>query len=653
MAEKLIIVESPTKVHTIKKFLGSGYNVVASQGHIRDLPKSKLGVDIDNDFEPQYITIRGKGEVIAELKKAIKKADKIYLATDPDREGEAISWHLTQGFDMGGKEVSRITFNEITKDAVKAALKKPHAIDENLVNAQQARRVLDRVVGYELSPILWKKVKGKLSAGRVQSAVLSMVAAREKEINAFVPEEYWSICAVLDPAGKKSVTADFFGRNGRRMTVASEEEAKKIEDAVTGKVFTVSELQKSTRAKMPPLPFTTSTLQQEASIKLNFSTSKTMRTAQALYEGVKVTGRGTVGLITYLRTDSTRIADEADAACRAYISEKYGAGHVGKGAVKNTNGAQDAHEAIRPADVTLSPELLKNDLSRDELRLYTLIWKRFVSSRMKPAVFDTAAARFDCADYQFTSATSKLAFPGYMLVYGNDEDKVSGDQGILDLTENETLNCSGLTKEQHFTKPPAHYTEATLVRAMEEAGLGRPSTYAPTITNILGRHYIAKEGRNLFLTELGDAVNTMLEGSFPDIVDLGFTAEMEKKLDDVAEGREDWHQMMKDFYPNFEQEVRKAEKELEHVRVADEISDVPCDKCGRMMVIKYGPHGKFLACPGFPECRNTKPFIERAGIACPKCGKDLVVRRTKTGRRFYACEDAECGYMSWTKPREA
>ena len=652
MAEKLIIVESPTKVHTIKKFLGSGYDVIASQGHIRDLPKSKLGVDIEHDFEPQYITIRGKGDVIADLKKAIKKADKIYLATDPDREGEAISWHLTQGFDMSGKEVRRITFNEITKDAVKAALKKPHAIDRHLVDAQQARRVLDRVVGYELSPILWKKVKGKLSAGRVQSAVLSMVAAREKEINAFIPEEYWSLTAKLSDKDGRTVSAEFFGKKDRRVTVSDSAQADEIENAVLNRPFTLTKLQKSTRAKLPPLPFTTSTLQQEASIKLNFSTSKTMRTAQVLYEGVKVAGRGTVGLITYLRTDSTRIAEEADRSCKAFIASQYGEGHVGSGTMKNMNSAQDAHEVIRPADVTLTPDMLKGDLSRDELRLYSLIWKRFVSSRMKPAVFDTASAQFDCDVFRFNSVTSKLAFPGYMLVYGNDEEKVSGDQGILGLQEGENLTCRMLDKEQHFTKPPAHYTEATLVHAMEEAGLGRPSTYAPTITNILGRHYIAKEGRNLFLTELGDAVNTMLENSFPDIVDVGFTASMEQKLDEVAEGKEDWHRLMKDFYPNFSKEVEKAEKELQHVRVADEISDVVCDKCGRMMVIKYGPHGKFLACPGFPECRNTKPFVEKAGIPCPNCGKDLVIRRTKQGRRFYACENAECGFMSWTKPKE-
>ncbi len=652
MPNKLIIVESPTKVHTIQKFLGSGYEVIASQGHIRDLPKSKIGVDIEHDFEPQYITIRGKGDLMAELKKAIKKADIIYLATDPDREGEAISWHLCQALKMDGKTVYRITFNEITKEAVKTALKNPKELDMNLVNAQQARRVLDRVVGYEISPLLWKKVRGKLSAGRVQSAVLSLVADRENEINAFIPEEYWSLQASLSKNGSPVLTADFYGKVGKKITLSNEAETLEVENAVKNGAFTVAEVKQSERTKMPPLPFTTSTLQQEASNRLNLSTSKTMRLAQSLYEGVKVTGHGTVGLITYLRTDSTRVAEEADKACKAFISSAYGAELVGSGTVKNSGSAQDAHEAIRPANVNITPEDVKNDLQRDEYRLYQLIWKRFVSSRMKPAVFDTAAARFECGGCQFTASCSKLAFQGYMQVYGNEEEKNSGETGILKLSEGDTLKLDRCAKEQHFTKPSPHYTEATLVRAMEELGLGRPSTYAPTITNILGRHYIAKEGRNLFMTELGEAVNALLSKSFPDIVDTGFTAGMEKALDEVAEGQKNWHEVMRDFYPAFHEEVKKGEKELERVKVADEVSNEPCELCGRMMVIKYGPHGRFLACPGFPECRNTKPLLEKAGVACPKCGKELVIRRTRKGRKFYACSASpECDFMSWAKPK--
>ena len=653
MAGKLIIVESPTKVHTIKKFLGSGYDVIASQGHIRDLPKSQLGVDIENDFEPKYITIRGKGEILSEMRKAVKKADKIYLATDPDREGEAISWHIANTLDLSGKEVHRITFNEITKDAVKAAIKSPSDIDENLVAAQQARRIMDRVVGYEVSPILWKKVKGKLSAGRVQSAVLRLIADKEAEINAFVPKEYWSLRAHLLLNGKSVIGADFYGKAGKKVTLNSGEKVSEVEKAVVKESFTVTELKESTRVRNVPYPFTTSTLQQEASSRLNFSTQKTMRIAQSLYEGVKVTGRGTIGLITYLRTDSTRIADEADKACKAYVAEKFGAGHVGKGAVKNSRSSQDAHEAIRPVDVRLTPESVKGDLQRDQYRLYQLIWKRFVASRMKPAVFDTVSAVLNAGEYTFTAACSKLGFPGYMLVYDESEEKKSGEQGLLKLHEGDVLTLEKTEKEQHFTQPPAHYTESSLVRAMEELGLGRPSTYAPTITNILGKHYITKEGRNIFMTELGEVVNGIMLKSFPDIADTGFTADMETKLDLVAEGEEDWHEIMRSFYPGFSEELKKAEQELEHVKVEDEKTDVLCDKCGRNMVIKYGPHGKFLACPGFPECRNTKPFLEKAGMACPKCGKDVVIRRTRTGRRFYGCEGSpECDFMSWTKPKK-
>lgn len=652
MSNKLIIVESPTKVHTIKKFLGNGYTVIASQGHVRDLPKSELGVNVDNDFEPRYITIRGKGEIMKELKKQVKKADKVYLATDPDREGEAISWHLMSALKLSDKEVHRITFNEITKDAVKNALKNPTKVDENLVDAQQARRILDRVVGYELSPILWKKVKGKLSAGRVQSAVLRMIADRENEINEFEKEEYWSLTGSFARSGKAALIADFYGENGNKMTLTSKTEVEKIEKALQKETFRVTEIKKGTRTKNPPLPFTTSSLQQDAANRLNFSPQRTMRLAQELYEGVKVTGKGTIGLITYLRTDSTRIAKEADVACKSFIKTNYGDNFVGNGTVRNKDNAQDAHEAIRPTDVTLTPEMLKNDLSRDLLRLYQLIWKRFVGSRMTPAVYDTTQVHLQGGKYAFTQSASKLSFTGCLSVYNEPEEK-EGKKILLDLKENDVLTLTDTEAEQHFTQPPAHYTEATLVRAMEEKGLGRPSTYAPTIANITSRHYITKERKNLYITELGEVVNNIMMNSFPEIVDLDFTANMENRLDAVSEGDENWKQLLRDFYPPFKKELLKAEEELEHVTVEDEKTDIICEKCGRTMVIKYGPHGKFLACPGFPECRNTQTFLEKIGIACPKCGKDLVVRRTKKGRRFYGCEAApECDFMSWTKPKK-
>ena len=654
MADKLIIVESPTKVHTIKKFLGSGYDIIASQGHIRDLPKSQLGVDVEHDFTPKYITIRGKSDILTAMKKEVKKAGKIYLATDPDREGEAISWHIMHAFDMTGKTVSRITFNEITKNAVKEALKSPSEINENLVDAQQARRVLDRVVGYQISPILWKKVKSKLSAGRVQSAVLRMICDREDEISAFIPKEYWTLKADLAKEGQeKHFLVDYYGRSGKKEVPGSAEEIEELKRAVVGQEFTLNELTVQNRMKYPFHPFTTSTLQQEASSKLNFSTQKTMRLAQQLYEGVQVKGHGTIGLITYLRTDSVRIAKEADAACKRFIAENYGDALVGSGAYKKGgSNIQDAHEAIRPTDVFMTPDMLKQDLPRDLLRLYQLIFRRFVASRMKPAVYENANAHFSCGELSFTSSASRLVSPGFLTVYDTDEARSSGDAGILKLSEGDRLLCEGTEEEQHFTQPPPHYTEATLVRAMEENGLGRPSTYAPTITNILGKHYITKEGRNIFVTELGDVVNNIMKTSFPDIVDIGFTAQMEQKLDEIAAGKKDWHEVLREFYPSFSEELERAEKEVEHVKVEDEKTDEICELCGRNMVIKYGQHGKFLACPGFPECRNTRPFMEKAGVKCPKCGAELVIRRTRKGRRYFACEKApECDYMSWQKPK--
>ena len=648
MANKLIIVESPAKVQTIQKFLGSSYEVAASQGHIRDLPKSTLGIDKENGFEPKYITIRGKGNVMNDLKKRIKKADKIYLATDPDREGEAISWHLQEALNMDGKEVLRISFNEITKDAVKNALKSPKQIDMNLVNAQQGRRVLDRVVGYELSPILWKKVRGKLSAGRVQSAVLRLVGDREEEIKSFRPKEFWTVSAVFP-----GFTAEYYGTDGKKRELTSESEVNSLRKDVEKSVFTVVSKKTVKRQKASPLPFTTSTLQQEASNDLNFSTQKTMRLAQELYEGVKIPGRGTVGLITYLRTDSTRVSKEADEACRKYVEETYGKQFVSEGVVKNSDNAQDAHEAIRPTDITLVPDEVKTALSRDLFRLYQLIWKRFTASRMQPAVYDQTSVSLKANDHVFTASSSELRFPGYLLVLSKKEDKESTVPGLGSIAEGDALTPSEIACQQHFTQPPLHFTEATLVRAMEELGLGRPSTYAPTITNILGKHYITKEGKNLFITELGEVVNTMMKSSFPDIVDLKFTAEMEKRLDEVAEGKLDYHVMMERFYPHFREELEKAEASIVRVKVEDEKSGEICDLCGREMVIKYGPHGRFLACPGFPECRNTKPFLEKTGIACPKCGKEILVKRTRKGRRYFGCSDApNCDFMSWTKPKE-
>ncbi|MBR6405921.1 MAG: type I DNA topoisomerase [Lachnospiraceae bacterium] len=655
MANKLIIVESPAKVHTIKKFLGSGYDVIASAGHIRDLPKSRLGVDKAHDFEPEYITIRGKGEIMADLKKAVKKADKIYLATDPDREGEAISWHLMEGLKLreSGKDIYRITFNEITKNAVKDALKHPSSLNENLVNAQQARRVMDRVVGYELSPILWKKVKGKLSAGRVQSAVLRMIADRENEIAAFVPQEYWTLsCTVRAGSGTK-IETEYYGEGGKKTVLSSEQETDAVVNSLQGQEFTFAEKKNSTRHKAAPFPFTTSTLQQDAANRLNFSTSKTMRLAQQLYEGVKLPGHGTIGLITYLRTDSTRVAAEADAMCKAWVRENYGAQYVGPGAVRNSDRAQDAHEAIRPTDMSITPESIKSDLQRDLYRLYSLIYRRFAASRMKSAVYESVSGRFECAGHSFTAVSTHLAFPGFLLAYDSDEEKPKKDKGLESLQEGEVLSLLESKKQQHFTQPPAHFTEATLVREMEDLGLGRPSTYAPTIATILARHYITKEGRNLFVTELGEVVNSLMLKSFPDIVDLGFTASMEKQLDEVEEGKEDWHELMREFYPGFSEELSHAEQELEKVKVEDEVTDIICENCGRNMVIKYGRNGKFLACPGFPECRNTRPLLERTDLVCPKCGKALVVRRTRKGRRYYGCEDApNCDYMSWTRPKK-
>lgn len=655
MARYLVIVESPTKVKTIKKFLGSNYVVTASNGHVRDLPKSQLGVDPENDFEPKYITIRGKGEILANLRKEVKKADKVYLATDPDREGEAISWHLCKALKLDEKKTYRISFNEITKKAVKESLKHAREIDMDLVDAQQARRVLDRVVGYKISPLLWAKVKRGLSAGRVQSVALRIIADREEEINAFIPEEYWTLDANLKvDSEKKLLSAKFYGTEKKKITISSKEQLDQIVKELEGASYRVADVKKGERIKKAPLPFTTSTLQQEASKALNFATSKTMRIAQQLYEGIDIKGNGTVGLITYLRTDSTRISEEADENVRNYIEEQYGKQYVAVGEAKTGTDKkiQDAHEAIRPTDPARTPAAMKESLTRDQFRLYQLIWKRFLASRMKPARYETTSVKIAAGDYRFTVSASKVAFDGFRMIYTEaGEEKEESNVLAKSLDKDSVLQYESFDSKQHFTQPPAHYTEAALVKTLEELGIGRPSTYAPTISTIIARRYVAKENKNLYLTEIGEVVNNIMKQSFPSIVDVNFTANMESLLDGVEEGKVNWKTIIENFYPDIEEAVEKAQKELAEVKIEDEVTDVVCEQCGRNMVIKYGPHGRFLACPGFPECRNTKPYLEKVGVACPICGKDVVLRKTKKGRKYYGCEDnPECEFMSWQRP---
>ena len=657
MARYLVIVESPTKVKTIKKFLGSNYVVTASNGHVRDLPKSQLGVDPENDFEPKYITIRGKGEILANLRKEVKKADKVYLATVPDREGEAISWHLCKALKLDEKKTYRISFNEITKKAVKESLKHAREINMDLVDAQQARRVLDRVVGYKISPLLWAKVKRGLSAGRVQSVALRIIADREEEINAFIPEEYWTLDANLKvDSEKKLLSAKFYGTEKKKITISSKEQLDQIVKELEGASYRVADVKKGERIKKAPLPFTTSTLQQEASKALNFATSKTMRIAQQLYEGIDIKGNGTVGLITYLRTDSTRISEEADENVRNYIEEQYGKQYVAVGEAKTGTDKkiQDAHEAIRPTDPARTPAAMKESLTRDQFRLYQLIWKRFLASRMKPARYETTSVKIAAGDYRFTVSASKVAFDGFRMIYTEaGEEKEESNVLAKSLDKDSVLQYESFDSKQHFTQPPAHYTEAALVKTLEELGIGRPSTYAPTISTIIARRYVAKENKNLYLTEIGEVVNNIMKQSFPSIVDVNFTANMESLLDGVEEGKVNWKTIIENFYPDIEEAVEKAQKELAEVKIEDEVTDVVCEQCGRNMVIKYGPHGRFLACPGFPECRNTKPYLEKVGVACPICGKDVVLRKTKKGRKYYGCEDnPECEFMSWQKPSD-
>ncbi|MCR4892464.1 MAG: type I DNA topoisomerase [Lachnospiraceae bacterium] len=659
MAKNLVIVESPTKVKTIKKFLGSNYQVVASMGHVRDLPKSQMGIDIDHNFEPKYITIRGKGELLQSLRKEVKKADKIYLATDPDREGEAISWHLRKALKLEpgetDKKVERITFNEITKNAVKTSLKNPRDIDMNLVNAQQARRILDRMVGYGISPLLWAKVKRGLSAGRVQSVALRIICKREQEIEAFIPEEYWTIDADFAVKGeKKSLTAKFYGTRDKKLEIKTREEADKIRDYCQSADFAVQDVKKGERVRKSLPPFTTSTLQQEASSRLNFSTSKTMRVAQQLYEGVDIKGAGTIGLITYLRTDSTRVSEEAEVSVRQYISDNYGDQYLSEKAAakKEEKKIQDAHEAIRPTDLDMSPERIKDSLNRDQFRLYQLIWRRFVSSRMSPARYLTVSVKISAGDrYIFTVAASKLSFDGFMAVYPIEEEKSENNVLLKELTQDSQISLKEIEGKQHFTQPPARYTEASLVRTLEELGIGRPSTYAPTISTLLNRRYVTKEQKNLYVTEIGRVVDHILQDAFPSIVDINFTANFERLLDGVESGDVRWKTIIENFYPDLETAVQKAEKEIEKVRLQDEETDEICENCGRHMVIKYGPHGKFLACPGFPECKNAKPYFEKIGVECPKCGKDIVMRMTRKGRRYYGCIGyPDCDFTSWARP---
>ncbi|MBQ4219318.1 DNA topoisomerase-1 [Butyrivibrio hungatei] len=652
----LLIVESPTKVKAIKKFLGSGYEVAASNGHVRDLPRSQMGVDINNDFEPKYITIRGKGDVLASLRKQVKKAKCVYLATDPDREGEAISWHLISALKLNESDVKiqRVTFNEITKNAVKEAMKHPRDIDMNLVDAQQARRVLDRMVGYSISPLLWSKIKRGLSAGRVQSVALRIIADREEEIDSFIPKEYWTLDVNLKIKGeKKPIVAHYYGTTDEKKEIESKADLDAICASLKGKKFKVTDIKKGERTKKAPLPFTTSTLQQEASKSLNFSTQKTMRVAQQLYEGIDLGKEGTVGLITYLRTDSTRVSDEAVATANKYISENFGDEYLASntGTKKQDVKIQDAHEAIRPSYIDKHPVTVKEYLSKDQFRLYQLIWRRFMASRMAAAKYETTSVKIDAGEHRFTMAASKTVFDGFLNVYTDEDDQVEKNVISSNLNVDSELVFESFEEDQHFTQPAPHYTEASLVHDLEALGIGRPSTYAPTISTIIARHYITKENKSLYITELGQAVNKMMNDAFPQIVDVNFTSNMESLLDGIADGEVKWKTVIRNFYPDLDQAVADAEKEMEKIQVQDEVTDEICEVCGRNLVIKYGPHGKFLACPGFPECKNTKPYYEKIGVQCPKCGKDIVMKRTRKGRIFYGCIDnPECDFMSWARP---
>lgn len=648
----LVIVESPAKATTIGKFLGSSYKIEASMGHIRDLPKSQLSIDIENDFEPKYITIRGKGELLSKLRRDAKNADKVFLATDPDREGEAISWHLLHALNLDEeKPISRITFNEITKTAVKRSISEARDIDMDLVDAQQARRVLDRLVGYTVSDLLWKKVKKGLSGGRVQSVALRLICDREEEINEFIPEEYWTLGAKLADKNGKHFDARFYGSPDKKMELANKAETDAVLSRLEGQDFCVTEVKTGSRQKKPVAPFTTSTMQQEASKHLNMATQKTMLIAQQLYEGIQIKGEGTVGLVSYIRTDSFRISDEAYDAALGFIKENFGEEFVNPERVvyKSKGRTQDAHEAIRPTNVTRTPDSIKDSLSKDQYRLYKLIWERFVASQMSPAVYDTLSVKLEAGEYGFRASGSRLRFSGFLEVYNKGEEEE--DKVIPQLSEGDVLQLEELLPEQHFTQPPARFTDASLIKTLEEIGVGRPSTYAPTLTTIQARNYVTKEAKNLFPTELGEVVNDIMKNYFSEIVDVDFTANMEKRLDEVEMGNEEWKQIIRDFYPDFKRCVDDATEKLAKVEIKNEVSDVICEKCGRNMVIKYGRYGKFLACPGFPDCQNAKPYFEPAGVNCPDCGAKVLIKKTKKGRVYYGCENnPECGFMSWNKP---
>ena len=656
MANQLIIVESPAKANTIKKFLGGKTKVVASMGHIRDLPKSKLGVNIENNFEPEYINIRGKASLINSLKKEAKSADTVILATDPDREGEAIAWHLAHILGIPDDAVCRVTFNEITKEAVKTSIKKPRKIDKDLVDAQQARRVLDRIVGYKISPVLWKKVRKGLSAGRVQSVAVKLIVDREEEIEKFIPEEYWNLYAILkDSKTRKEFEAKFYGKDGKKVELHKKEEVDKILSDLENAKYVVDDIKKSEKKRNPAPPFTTSTMQQEASRKLGFTLKKTMSVAQGLYEGVKIEQKGTVGLITYMRTDSTRISEEARAAAKEQITWQFGENYYENRYFKTKSDAQDAHEAIRPTYINLEPEEIKASLTTDQYKLYRLIYHRFLASQMAAAVFDTVSASIKADGYDFKANGQTLKFKGFMALYieGTDDENKEELTKLPELEKGQEVKKVKLEGKQSFTEPPPRYTEASLVKALEEKGIGRPSTYSPTITTILERRYIEKSQKQLYPTELGKVVNGLLIENFPDVINVEFTAKMEEEMDSIAEGKETWKEMIKEFYGPFSETVEKVEKELEHVKLEEEVSDVPCEKCGRMMVIKYGKYGKFLACPGYPECKNAKPFYETIDVPCPKCQGKVQIRKTKKRRNYYICENnpEKCDYISWNKPK--
>ena len=655
MADKLIIVESPAKANTIKKFLGGSTKVVASMGHVRDLPKSKLGVDIEHDFEPEYINIRGKGDLLKSLKKEAKKAKKIYLATDPDREGEAIAWHLATILKDDKNKIVRVTFNEITKGAVKKAIKEPRDIDINLVDAQQARRVLDRIVGYKISPLLWKKVRRGLSAGRVQSVAVKLIVDREEEIEKFIPEEYWNIFVDLeDENSKKQFEAKFYGKDGKKQEIHNKKEADEVLKNIEKAKYVVQEVKKGEKKRNAAPPFTTSTMQQEASRKLGFTLKKTMSIAQMLYEGIKIDTRGTVGLITYMRTDSTRISEEARKTAKEHIVSTYGEEYYENRYYKTSKDSQDAHEAIRPTYADLEPDSIKDSLTKDQYKLYKLIYNRFMASQMASAIYNTMAVTIDANSYTFKANGQSLKFKGFMTLYVEGEESKEEEKGMLpNLEEKQEVKKVKINPKQSFTEPPPRYTEASLVKALEEKGIGRPSTYSPTITTILDRHYVEKEQRQLVPTELGKVVNKLLTENFSDIINVEFTAKIENEFDEIAEGKEPWKKMIRAFYGPFKKELDKVEKNLEHVELQEEVSDIPCEKCGRMMVYKYGRYGKFLACPGYPECKNTKPIIEYIDVPCPKCGGRVQVRKTKRKRNYYICENnpKSCDYISWNKPK--